>query len=1099
MANFEFGIGITVDPASINDASKAVGQFIGNIENSLASWGDIDLSQIWGSFDPTLLMPDNEAIADAAASLREIKGILAGITGSGGDIAEDLQEVAGASTDAADELQEVADTACGITKCVGGVKEGLQEVSGATQGWLAGLKEVPGLMDDAGKQAGKIQAASDLITENVSQLEFISVRTEAAIGGTRAEIEAFGKSAYDTANRTGVAWQQVAALQVGLRDVAVEFDSATAAGQRQIDAMVMLNEVFELTPQQVASLAGTMKATGNNLEDLTGVAADFQKKFKVPGLINQLPAVAKGAMKAQGEFGSLVGKSSRDIMVNVTKMAGTYSRALGVTAAEGAQKAMATFTAFTKEIENYEDLFLGLADDFSPLQTAFLETGIGLEDLQDLMKKGQEDPAAYAEEVKRIRDSMDPQMGERFFRQVLRNSDEATRALLTQEAAAKEAGDAMAGAGQEPEDPSAVFDNMAKAMRESAGDALKQKQALEETGKEMLRFAASEGVRDGIKKINDVIRGTNTLLSEGIDKLNSNSEARERFRKVTADTTTVIAGLNTAIGAFQGLMGGAGTMIGGVGAALGFLWRPIGFIIDKLGLFKGATGTAAGAATKGGGIFKGFSKILGKLAFPIGVAIAAFDNIAEAVGNVGKILSDPNATGMEKFKSIVGEVLGAIWGTFDDFFLGLPGKFVEGFMGAGKAVSTEGAASFGESVGEFLKGGIGVLLDFFTITVPDMLGKWWDATYQWFASRSWQEILLDPLIAVVGGFKAIGDQIFAFFGGVFKGLGGDLDVLKASFGLIWAGISEAFMLGLVDPIMDAWITLKGLLKIGVASIYDLFGLNFDGIALLFLNMAKSVNETFNKLIGGITGPLKTMAEAIGWDGMADKLGAVDAALAGSVDNIDAMIEKTKIAGQASASRAAQAQQELDDERKARAENVAKRKEELDIARQHLEAAASEAAERKRLAQIEADRKAAGATVGATAGATPPPTGPNARTTTATTPGEPTAPPAPTTTGTTREVTAPQPPAVAAPTGGTTPTTTPPTMPTATPGQVSERAQPSPAAAVFGALGGAAGAAGGGHIDIFLKPNSEWLDIEVQRHDMWLGNQSAIDIIEKPGG
>ena len=757
-SNFEFGIGIGVDPASVGAATKAIGGVISNVDglkNSMASVAGIGLDQIFKGFDPSLLMPNNDAIEESAEHLREIRGILAGLAGVT-TFDKTLQEADKSAGSLADTLQEASGNSCGVNACLEEVDTSLQEASKSTKGWAQSLEEIPKLMGEARAQSKRVSEAAALITNNVSQLEFAAVKSEAALGRGRGAVVAYGKSIYDTSNALGVSWENVNQLGQGLRAVSVDFNTTTKAGKKQFESMALLSDAFGLSAQEVAGLAGTMKATGGSLDDLTADALVFQKKFQVPGLINQLPAAAKGAMRAQAEFGTLVGKSSREITSSVMSMAGTYSRALGVTAAEAAQKALGSFMKFTAEVESYEDLFLGLSDSFSPLQTAFLETGMGMEDMQDLMRKGQQDPAAFAEEVKRMQAAMDPQMAERFFRQVLRNSDEGTKAYLTQSAAAREAAKANEEAGKvDVDDPTKIFDKMASAMRSSALDAQAQREALDAVGKEMGRFVASEGVAKGIQAVNDLIRGRNTLLSDGIEKLRGNTEAYATFTSTTAAATTALVGLDQALKDINGVTAMAGGLFGGAAAGAGLLATPFKLLGKTIGpVFKN---------------FKGFGKLLGKLALPIGIAIAAFDNVVDAVKNMGKIISDPNMTGMEKFKGIVGEVLGAAWGTFSDFFLGLPQMFVDGFINVGKKTDTEGTRSIGKAIGNVLGSVMKAIGTFFGTTIPDyMRNDGVPALTTAWESFSFVDDILWPALS---GLAAIGDHILDFFGGVFTGIG----------------------------------------------------------------------------------------------------------------------------------------------------------------------------------------------------------------------------------------------------------------------------------------------------------------------------------------
>lgn len=668
MARFEFGIGITVDGAQ--QASQAIGSVISELESSMSSLSRADLSKAF-------------------------KGTKK-------------------------ELEEVSGRMCGITTCVEEVDSKLYEVAQSTGGWRKELEKVAGVGKTVAEQHGRVKKAANLLTESASELEHVSVRTEASLGKGSRAAQDFGTQALTTAKNNMVHWKSVARLQVALRQVSVGFDSSSKAGKKQLDTMVKLSASFGMTEAEVSDLAGTAKATGNSLTELTGDAIYFQKKFQVPDLLRQLPVAAKGAMQAQGQFGTLVGKSSRDITSNVLRMAGTYSRALGVTAPEAARKALTTFQAFTSEVESYEDLFLGLADDFSPLQKAFLETGMGLDDLQDLMRKGQEDPAAYAEEVRRIRDSLDPQMGQRFFRQILRQSDEATRALLTQEEAAKNAHIANAGVGADkPADPSAVFNKIADAMRRNAGDAVAMHESLKGVASELVKFSAADGVRAGVMNVNKVLQAGNTVLLAQWEQLRNNRKAYEAYSKTIEISTTALVGVNDTLDLFNKVTSVGGTLLAGLGAAALLILRPFKFLGNAIGSLVTKFGRFAGWV-RGAGLARGLGRIvgvIGRFAGPIGLAIGGISGLIEAFGRMKAVLSDPTKTGFEQFKGVTGGIFAGLAAGVDTFLLGIPskiakyfglkGKFSDAFNEAGVMLGELGGkigdwfSSFGKSANKF--------------------------------------------------------------------------------------------------------------------------------------------------------------------------------------------------------------------------------------------------------------------------------------------------------------------------------------------------------------------------------------------------------------
>lgn len=853
--NYEFGIGITVDPASVTTAADTIGGVITDFENSLTSMAGIDLSQIFGGFDPTLLMPNNDAIEESAATLREIAGILGGIAKV--PVADTIASASDAAGDLDKDIHEVAKEMCGVTTCLEEVDEGLHEVTKATEDWGSRLKAVSGFAASTAGQTGNVSKAAKELTDGASQLMHVSVRMEASLGKGEKAAQDFGSAALETAKQNMVTVEAVSLLQLELRKTAVGFDTTTAAGQNQMNTMVKLTESFGMTQSEVASLAGTMKATGTNMTEMTGIAVHFQKKFNVPGLLNQLPKAAKGAMEAQANFGSLVGRSTKDISTSVLRMAGTYSNALGVTAAEAANKALGTFQKFTAEIESYEDLFLGLADNFSPLQTAFLETGMGMEDLQDLMKKGQEDPAAFAEEVKRIRDSMDPQMGQRFFRQVLRNTDEATKALLTQTEAQKLANE-QAGKGEEPADPSAVFNKIADAMRKNAVDAVGMKTALDGVITETAKFAADKGIRKGVMAINKVLQATAGTLINQWNELRKNEEQMDKFTKAICGTTGALVGLDTAMGLFNKITSTGGTILVGISSAVGLLLKPFSKLFNFIkGGAKGVGGT--------GKAVSGFGKIFGKILLPIGIAIAAFDNVVDAVKGIGAIMSDPSKSGMDKFTGVVKEILGAVWGTFDDFFMGLPQKFIDGFMNVGTAVDTSGSESMGKAIGNVLGKGIKAISGFFRDLVETHIPAGWEAVKNWWNALSFGDDIFFP---IVSGFAAMGDQILGFMQGLGEGileafgltsteatetvdaLGTIIrSIFGQAFSMVIFGLQElgdGFMLYVLSPIQTGITYITQAFKVALEMIKGAWNVTFAGLEFVAVKI-------FTGVVAGVAG------------------------------------------------------------------------------------------------------------------------------------------------------------------------------------------------------------------------------------------------------
>ena len=761
MANsFDFGIGIRASDEGASTAIQGVIAQVKELENSMTSLaGGTTLGDVMG-FDLGSLIPAAEAVDQLAITLDDMSQTLRMIS-------EDTGRMSGAFGGASPAIEDAADAAdrfgmeiCGVVVCAEHVDAALLEAARSASKLEEALVKVPEKAATVAEHFSRVGEGADMLTASGSKLRQTMTRVYRGMGETAESADLTAASVLQLATDTKTSWEQVSALQSHLAGAAIGMDDLEGSAAENMKTMVMLNESFELTQAEIQSLAGSMKMTGSSLVELAGIGVQFQKDFKVPGLINTLPVAAKAAIEAQSQFGSVVGKSSRDITVNIMRMTGVYSRSLGITAAEAANKARGTFMKFTGEIESYEDLFLGLSDSFTPLQTAFLETGISMEDMEDLMRKGAEAPEEFAEEVKRIRDSLDPQMGERFFRQVLRNTDEATRLLLTQEVAAKNANKAAAGAGVEPEDPSGTFMAIADAMRENAVDANRMHEALTGVASELAALATDEGVRRGLEMVNDVLQVVNTALIEQYEDVRQDAAIFETYTSAIALATAALVGLNDAQSAFHKIVGaGAKALLGGV-AGISLLLKPISMLWTAIG----GGGTVMG---RSGGAFKIFGKTLGKLILPVAIAVAAFDNVVEAAQNIGTILSDPRTTGGEKFKAIVGEMLGAVWGTFDNFFLGLPQKFIDGWNGLRGRLRTDEAFDLGKVIGESI-GTVAKVIADIDIAIYDTITGLPARISTFFSNLTWEDVV-NATYSLVEAFAAMGDQILAVFEGIGKG------------------------------------------------------------------------------------------------------------------------------------------------------------------------------------------------------------------------------------------------------------------------------------------------------------------------------------------
>lgn len=807
MSEFEFGIGIT---ASDEGAIKAFRGVISDMSSDLEnSFDKFDLNEILGKgFDPSLLKFDDDAIKGLIEPLTDISEILQKISGDTGRIAGAFGDAGSIIEDTAKGADVLHTEICGVVIC-------LDNAALAAAGFGDALSEIPQKAETTKEKFGKVGKAADLLSMSGSRLRHEQTRLNRAMGATSEEADLAASSILKMSTTNKVAWEKVNALSVALTRASIDMDALDKSGQRQMDTMIQLKETFELTDGEVASLAGSMKMTGGSVTDLAGVAVQFQKDFKIPGLLKTLPKAAKVAIDAQSQFESVVGRSSRSITVDILRMTTTYSRALGITAAEASNKARGSFMKFTSEIEHFEDLFLGIADDVSPLQMALLETGISMQSLERILHKGQKSPEEFARAFKSITANLDPQAHKRIMRLVIREVDEGTAKLITGKKVLENINkDLIEGAGKEPDDPSGTFNDIAKAMRENAIDAQAMHEALTGVASELGNLAMDEGVRRGLEDVNGLLQIVNTTLIDQYENVRKNKALFETYTTVIEGATAAFVGINDAWNAFTTVVGNAGIVTGGLIAGftllkLGskFLGKHIGKLASRFGGFRnilskfaapfkwiiegfkkiGVRGGQLGSALAGSGRWaQMFGKIIGKIALPIAVAIAAFDGIKAAVIGMGKIFSDPKKSGWEKFTGMVWEAIKGVGTAIDSFFLGIPGKMYDGMVAA--AAAGEGGA---EKIALGIIGAFAGIVDWAAGVGDSILGMFGLATGSIgpmfeiaFLSvqktiHGWANWASDTFWAIISGWKMMLNKLDGWFDEAFTGIGTTIEVTLA--------------------------------------------------------------------------------------------------------------------------------------------------------------------------------------------------------------------------------------------------------------------------------------------------------------------------------
>lgn len=638
------------------------------------------------------------------------------------------------------------------------------------------------------------QTLDSLASGGLFQLDQQAARLTGQLNKGSISGDEFKGTVLDLAAEAGVATSVVGDLGYQLIASGQAFDKSSESALTMAEMVGALGMPIE----EVAQFNKQAELMGTSLKDLMDDAAEFSKATGIADTMQELPGITNAVIKTQAQFGNATVSASRTTTNAVVKMAGIYSKALGKTMAEAAKDAQETFAAFAGETQSFKDVFLGLADGFSPLQTAFLEAGMGIDNLGNLMQQAQTDPSGFVDQVERIRNSLDPHMAERFFQNVLRNAPESVKMLLTQQEALRNATDEQRAqlekAAEEREvaqekqeafnkvlgnmrdnvvDAYDVFNNLLVAFKTTIGlkFAKNLKEGFQEAGKAVgvllgklgLVLAAPDGTR--WEKFKSVLKEYSPTLSGIVDWFGKLSE---KFKWVldTAQPLFKWLGLGeVSLGKFAAVAIGMTTAVGAITSVLGpfgIMIQPIAKLVFGLGktFFSLFTGI-----TEAGGVLGGFGFVLKRIALPLGIAYSLFEGFSGHIEAIGTAIKN------QEWETLLDELLGGLWDSFDTFFLGLPGKISEGF--SGKEIDTTGAESLGETIGGWFATALEVVVPW-TLKLIDRIVDTLD-------SPEGQEKLKK-------GFKAVALQIGSFVEGLAKGFMEHFELPVEAWGVTLKGV-----------------------------------------------------------------------------------------------------------------------------------------------------------------------------------------------------------------------------------------------------------------------------------------------------------------------
>jgi hypothetical protein len=506
------------------------------------------------------------------------------------------------------------------------------------------------------------------------------------------------------------------------------FKKINKGAAENLEMMAEMTGRYGMSAAAVIKTSASLKMMGMDLKGVANNVTKWQKQYKIPGMIAQIPQAVAFAEKSMVKFKDLLGVQADTIIQDTMATGAIFAKVYGVDIGKAISMAQESQQHFMSQQATNADVFLGLSDSFSPLTNAMFEAGMQFDDIQALLKKGQKDPIAYSQQILAMKKQMEDTYGagsmhvKRWYQLTLRSSSEQAKMLLTEKHALKDAVEARRKAEAFAESDAGQANNRFKLMTESmrgiASVSLNTFKNLLMLGKTILGLTVADKATEAFKDLHDWIKKGNleiVKLSQKMKGWMKDNDATVKKLQKTAGVLTIVGGV-----------------VGGLAASFKSVMIPLATLksgLTGMPLIGSGIGKMFGALRV---VIGGFVKWI--LA-PIGVIYGA----VRALEDFGKALSDPNLTGPEKLLKGLRGIFVGIASAFDDLLMGIPTKIAKYFFkdmrgtlvdvvkrlftGLQADMSREGNSTF-SIVFEKIKGKIGEKIDWIWGWMKDKLVGW---------------------------------------------------------------------------------------------------------------------------------------------------------------------------------------------------------------------------------------------------------------------------------------------------------------------------------------------------------------------------------------
>lgn len=535
--------------------------------------------------------------------------------------------------------------------------------------------------------------------------------------------------------------------------------------------LATLIDAFGVAGDEAAEFAKGSKLLGLSINDTLDEVTTFQRNFRMPGMLEQVPEAAQSAIRSISEFGTEIAGESKDIVANTLQMGAVFAKTFGRSMRESVQEAARTMQQFNQEQLGLRKIAVGLATDFSPMITSFLETGESLDLVRHKLRQAATDrfgPIRFAEYVRgvyeRLENAGQGLQAERFLIQMREQAPEAARSLIAIPGALEAARKEMERVVRFEQNNKGLktFQEIGTQMWDTGKVAIDVFKNLVTLSKTLVGIMFEPVAKEIFGGVGNDLKSFNDRLADLVKRVNdADGVFQKKWKPTLVATGKVILAIGTGAtlaASAVGTLATAFTIKAGVTKSWGLLAR----IVPGLG--------TAGSRTLG--IFKGGTKIVGALGKKILLPLMAVKSLVTGLRDMASILKDPEASGAEKFGAIMRGLAVGVTDFVDDLLFGIPSKLANYFF-------PELGDSLEQGVGDLFDRAWSRITNLFTEENLDVARQWLSDVFargaEWLSefdiSGSVQGITRDVTTALVGIAKFGAETVWDVTVAVFTGLG----------------------------------------------------------------------------------------------------------------------------------------------------------------------------------------------------------------------------------------------------------------------------------------------------------------------------------------